>query len=518
LTVEDMKSLHITYYRFFVQQWKENTLHVIIETGLFGFIVWLMFFKKTSSDKSVRPKITDAGHEERKRDYNETKKPLAPKYDDLTPHQKNILKNIVTITSMGTGKTGKYYNVRIKNENDTDVEVKDVLNMSSFDFYGMGCDQEVKDVARRNLEKYGCGSCGPRGFYGTIDQHMEFEEKIASFMNENKNYGYEAISYSDGASSVTSAIPAFSKKGDLLVIDEACNESVFAGAKLSKSDLVYFKHNDMDDLKNQLDKIRSDDKKKNRDSTQQRRFIIVEGIYRNTGQICKLDELKKIKDEFKYRVILDETLSFGTLGKTGRGITEEYNIPLDNFEIVNIAMDTAIGSIGGVCIGNREVVDHQRLSGAGYCFSASAPPFLSACAIKSIELIESNKNGMVVRLKENAKILSDKLAQIQKDLSGSKNGYSLVRISENKKTDSAVQFLALKCPDSVTRHDKESFLYRLEKACIINGLGVSTCKYAFSKPEKLDLALRFTVSSLLDKADLDKIPKIVTDSFKQASN
>jgi len=57
-----------------------------------------------------------------------------------------------------------------------------VLNASSFDFLGLGTDISVKDTARKALEKYGCGSCGPRGFYGTIDQHIFFEEAIAAFM------------------------------------------------------------------------------------------------------------------------------------------------------------------------------------------------------------------------------------------------------------------------------------------------------------------------------------------------
>jgi hypothetical protein len=89
----------------------------------------------------------------------------------------------------------------------------EVLNLSSFDFYGFSQDDTVRAAARAALEKYGCGSCGPRGFYGTIDQHLKIEDAVARFMGTE-----EAISYSDGASTVSSTIPAFAKKGDLLLV------------------------------------------------------------------------------------------------------------------------------------------------------------------------------------------------------------------------------------------------------------------------------------------------------------
>ena len=82
----------------------------------------------------------------------------------------------------------------------------EVLNLSSFDFLGFSQDETVRVTARSALEKYGCGSCGPRGFYGTIDQHLMIEEAMAVFMGTE-----EAISYSDGAATVSSTIPAFVK-------------------------------------------------------------------------------------------------------------------------------------------------------------------------------------------------------------------------------------------------------------------------------------------------------------------
>jgi serine palmitoyltransferase len=142
----------------------------------------------------------------------------------------------------------------------------------------------------------------------------------------------EAISYSDGASALSSAIPAFSKKGDLLLVDEAVNEPILTGLNLSRSTVQFFKHNDVANLRAILESIAKDDVKKRRDASQQRRFIVIEGLYRNTGDICPLPEILALKEEFCYRVILDESLSFGTLGTATA------------YALINFEMKTNLGS------------------------------------------------------------------------------------------------------------------------------------------------------------------------------
>ena len=98
---------------------------------------------------------------------------------------------------------------------------KPKLNLVTFDFLAMGQRKEPKDGAEETLNEYGCGSCGPRGFYGSVLPHIEIEDAVAEFMRTEG-----AISYSDSASTVTSTIPAFAKKGDLLVIDDGVHEPV----------------------------------------------------------------------------------------------------------------------------------------------------------------------------------------------------------------------------------------------------------------------------------------------------
>jgi serine palmitoyltransferase len=287
---------------------------------------------------------------------------------------------------------------------------KDVINFASADFLDFGSAPEVMKATEMALDKYGVGSCGPRGFYGTIDAHVKLEEAIAQFFEKP-----EAIIYSDGASTTCSAIPAFANRADLLVVDDGCNDNVFTGVRLSRARLIRFKHNDMDDLERVMKQIQQEDVRLNRKPSSQRRFVVFEGLYRNSGDIAPLPELLSLKMKYKWRLIADESLSFGVLGKTGKGITEHFSDKLspaelqDAVEILIGSLETTLASVGGFCVGSQEVVEHQRLNGAGYCFSASAPPFTCTAAQAALELLAQEKKGQqkLKELKQKCKAFAD---------------------------------------------------------------------------------------------------------------
>ena len=205
-----------------------------------------------------------------------------------------------------------------------------------------------------------------------------------------------AILYSDGASASTSTVAAFAKRGDLLIVDEGVHEALLVGVTLSRANVRYFRHNNVKDLRRVLEKVSAQDVAIQRKPTDQRRFLVVEGLYRNYGTICPLDEIVKLKEEFHYRLILDDSFGMGCLGNNGRGTLEHYGLsPMRHAEIVTFSLENALGSVGGMTVGNEEVVDHQRLSGAGYCFSASAPPFLSKVGLASVRRLEGKMDEMM---------------------------------------------------------------------------------------------------------------------------
>uniref|UniRef100_A0A8C0QEE7 Serine palmitoyltransferase 1 n=1 Tax=Canis lupus familiaris TaxID=9615 RepID=A0A8C0QEE7_CANLF len=241
------------------------------------------------------------------------------------------------------------------------VNGKKCVNFASFNFLGLLDNPRVKAAALASLKKYGVGTCGPRGFYGTFDVHLDLEDRLAKFMKTE-----EAIIYSYGFATIASAIPAYSKRGDIVFVDRAACFAIQKGLQASRSDIKLFKHNDMADLERLLKEQEMEDQKNPRKARVTRRFIVAEGLYMNTGTICPLPEL------------------------------------IDDIDLISANMENSLASIGGFCCGRSFVIDHQRLSGQGYCFSASLPPLLAAAAIEALNIMEENP-GIFSVLKEKCK-------------------------------------------------------------------------------------------------------------------
>ncbi|NP_001018307.1 serine palmitoyltransferase 1 [Danio rerio] len=285
------------------------------------------------------------------------------------------------------------------------VNGKECINFASFNFLGLLDNERVKLKALASLKKYGVGTCGPRGFYGTFDVHLELEERLAKFMRTE-----EAIIYSYGFATIASAIPAYSKRGDIIFVDEAACFSIQKGLQASRSFIKYFKHNDMEDLERLLKEQEIEDQKNPRKARVIRRFILVEGLYINTADICPLPELVKLKYKYKVRIFLEESMSFGVLGEHGRGVTEHFGVNIDDIDLISANMENALASIGGFCCGRSFVIDHQRLSGQGYCFSASLPPMLAAAAIEALNIMEEDPGIF--------RVLREKCRNVHKALQG----------------------------------------------------------------------------------------------------
>uniref|UniRef100_A0A671Y1H2 Serine palmitoyltransferase 1 n=1 Tax=Sparus aurata TaxID=8175 RepID=A0A671Y1H2_SPAAU len=252
---------------------------------------------------------------------------------------------------------------------------KECINFASFNFLGLLDHERVKEKALASLKKYGVGTCGPRGFYGTFDVHLELESRLAKFMKAE-----EAIIYSYGFATIASAIPAYSKRGDIIFVDEAACFSIQKGLQASRSFIKYFKHNDMDDLERLLKEQELEDQKNPRKARVIRKFIVVEGLYINTADICPLPELQKGYLAWYYF----------------------YTLQIDDIDLISANMENAVASVGGFCCGRSFVIDHQRLSGQGYCFSASLPPMLAAAAIEALNIMEEDPDIFTV-LREKCK-------------------------------------------------------------------------------------------------------------------
>jgi serine palmitoyltransferase len=155
------------------------------------------------------------------------------------------------------------------------------------------------------------------------------------------------------------------------------------------------------------------DKKNPKKARTLRRFLIIEGLYMNSGDLCPLPRMVELKYQHKYRIFMDESVSFGTIGETGRGVTEYYNIDRQKIDLISSTLEYSVGSIGGFAVGSSFVVDHQRLSAQGYCFSASLPPLLAAAAIEALNIMEEDNTLLFETLMDKSKRLHKKLLAIK---------------------------------------------------------------------------------------------------------
>lgn len=278
-----------------------------------------------------------------------------------------------------------------------------VLNVGATSFLCFDKEPIIMEKAIESLHKYGVGSCGPRGFYGTIDVHLELEERLAKFLQVE-----DTCVYSYGFSTIASAIPSYAKKNDIIFADEKVWFAIQKGIDASRSTVRYFKHNDMDDLERLL--VEASQKKEL--NPKRRAFLVAEAIYFNTGKMCPLRKLVELARRFKLRIILDESLTIGVIGKHGRGLTEHLNVPRDEIDLIVGSLEHSFATIGGFCAGTHFIVEHQRLSGLGYCFSASLPPMLTQAAITALDILEE-KPAIISGLDENSKKLNRALCNLK---------------------------------------------------------------------------------------------------------
>ncbi|KAK8015876.1 aminotransferase class I and II [Apiospora marii] len=276
---------------------------------------------------------------------------------------------------------------------------KTVTNLASYNFYNFNSNEQVKEKAIQTLQTYGVGPCGPPQFYGTQDVHMKTESDIAAYLGTQS-----CIVYAQAFSTVSSVIPAFCKRGDIIIADKMVNYSIRKGLEASRSNILWYSHNDMEDLERQMQKVVQQQSKKKLT----RRFVVAEGLYELTGDSVNLPKLVELKFKYKFRICLDETWSFGVLGRTGRGLTEAQNVDASQIDMITGSLAGPLCSGGGFCCANKDVVDHQRINAASYTFSAALPAMLAVTASETLNMLQSNPE-LLTHLRENIKAMRAQL-------------------------------------------------------------------------------------------------------------
>ncbi len=263
------------------------------------------------------------------------------------------------------------YFIPISGEQGPTVEIKgkNMVMLGSNNYLGLTNHPEVKEAAKNAIEKYGVGCTGSRFLNGTLDIHVELEEKLADFMGMES-----ALVFSTGFQTNLGTISSMMTKNDFILSDSLNHASIVDGCRLSKGNSIIYKHNDPESLKATFNSI----------PEEAGSLVVTNGLFSMEGDLAKLPEIIRMTKENDSRVMVDDAHAIGVYGKGGRGTTEHFGVEAD---IIMGTFSKSLASIGGFVVSSEDVVFHLKHSARPFIFSASPPPAAITTASKALDIV-----------------------------------------------------------------------------------------------------------------------------------
>lgn len=278
-------------------------------------------------------------------------------------------------------------------DQEHDVEkVECLYEIADFDVFDL--KHENKDAIKDTMLKYGIGTCGPRGFYGTLDLHLSLEKQICDVFGTESS-----VLYPNSFTCVNSVISCFCKQYDIIFYHKDSNEAIIRGISITRACTVSF--GDFIDLRQKILRYRNPKK---------RNFVATEALFKNTGVITDIPQLIRLKKEFKLRIILDETYSFPIMGS--RGVSTYFCTDSKEIDIIIGSFAHYLCSSGAFSTGTSHNMEYQRLSAQAYCFSASLPGILVMNAMQNLHRRLDTAKTLKVANTFRRKFMHAKLAVI----------------------------------------------------------------------------------------------------------
>lgn len=278
------------------------------------------------------------------------------------------------------------------------IEGRKIVMAGSNNYLGLTAHPKVKEAAIKAVEKYGTGCSGSRYLTGTLDLHIELEEKLAAFFNKEA-----LLLFSTGYQTAQGIIPTLVQRGDYVVSDKDNHACIVAGnlmAKGATADFVRYKHNDMDDLERVIKKLPAEAGK----------LIVSDGVFSTGGEIVELERLNKIAKDSGARILIDDAHAVGVIGKGGRGTASEFNLEAE----IDMTMGTfskTFASLGGFVAGEAKVINYIKHHSPALIFSASPTPASVASALAALEILKAEPER-VNRLIENSSYMREALKKL----------------------------------------------------------------------------------------------------------
>ncbi len=255
------------------------------------------------------------------------------------------------------------------------IEGKTVIMAGSNNYLGLTNDIRLMEAAQKAITKYGTGCTGSRYLNGTLDLHLELEDKLATFMRKEN-----CVLFSTGYQTNEGSIQTIAGRNDVIFSDKDNHACIVAGTLSSNARTVRYHHNDTAHLRKLLE----------RESPSTGKIIVSDGVFSMSGSLAKVPELLALAKEFNTRLYLDDAHAIGVIGEGGRGSASSFGL-LDEVDLISGTFSKSFASLGGFLVGDRPVIEYIRHHSPAHIFSASMPPANVATVLKALEVLQEEQ-------------------------------------------------------------------------------------------------------------------------------
>ncbi|MEO1627728.1 MAG: aminotransferase class I/II-fold pyridoxal phosphate-dependent enzyme, partial [Bacteroidota bacterium] len=292
-----------------------------------------------------------------------------------------------------------------------------VLMFGSNSYLGLTNHPKLKEASKQAIDKYGSGCAGSRFLNGTLDLHLELEEKLAKFVGKD-----EALVFSTGYQVNLGVISSLTNRQDRILLDEMDHACIIDGARLSFAKTQKFRHNDMESLEKALQRIEKDRLK----------LIAVDGVFSMEGDIARLPEIVKLARKYDANVMVDDAHGLGVLGEFGKGTANHFGLT-DEVDLIMGTFSKSLASIGGFIAADHATINFLKHHARSLIFSASIAPANAASVIAALELIESEPER-IKKLWENTHFAVRELRNLGFDVGHTETPIIPIYVRDNFKT------------------------------------------------------------------------------------
>ena len=278
----------------------------------------------------------------------------------------------------------------------------EVINFCANNYLGLSAHPRVIEAAKRTIDTHGFGMSSVRFICGTQDIHKTLEKNISEFLQTEDTILYAAAFDANGG-----VFEPLLGKEDAIISDELNHASIIDGVRLCKAMRYRYKHNDMDDLRQQLDQAKQDGAGQI--------IIVTDGVFSMDGTIAQLDKICDLADRYEALVMSDESHATGFIGKTGRGVPE-YRGVIERVDIVTGTLGKALGGAsGGFTSGKKEIIELLRQHSRPYLFSNTLAPAIVGASIEVFNML-SETTALRDKLENNTKYFRREMERLGFDI------------------------------------------------------------------------------------------------------